>query len=284
MLVAGAQAAAADRVDLAVRVTGPVSVLAGQDVEYVVRVSSRAGPAQRSLRLTATLPRALEGVRFAPATGRYDRSSGTWRGVLLTRHRPLVLRVRATVAVSAPAGPTRLSFRLAPRPGAVEIAKRDNTASATTHVRRPVPVSDLGVVVDDGRTEATSGSSSTYVVTVTNAGPAPVRAARVRLTLPSSLESVAFAEPSAGRYDAAAATWADLELAAGASATLRFSAAVTAAVGTRVIVVAALVGAGSAFDPNRDNDSATDVTSVVAPVAPPVAPGPVPVPGPPPPP
>jgi hypothetical protein len=283
-VVAGAQAAAPERVDLVLRLSGPPSALAGDTVEYTVRAALKAGPAQRSVRLTATLPRSLEDVRFVPASGRYDRRTGMWRGVLLARGKPLLLRVRARVSKAAPAGPSRLSVRLTPRTGVVEIARRDNARAVTTDVRRPAPSSDVRVAVDDGRAESPAGSTASYVVTVANGGPDPVRGARVRLTLPAALEDVAVAAPPVGVYDGTSATWSGIDLAAGASATLRFTATVRGAVGTEVRVVVAVDGTGTSSDPDPANDTAADRTSVIAAIAPAPGPGPVPVPGPPPPP
>jgi uncharacterized repeat protein (TIGR01451 family) len=283
-LVAGAQAAARERVDLVVRVTGPGSAQVGQAVEYTVRVGVRTGRAQSGVRLTAALPRTLAGVRFVAASGRYDPKSGVWRGLQLRRGASLVLRVRASVSRTAQAGPTRVVVRVAPRAGVVEIATRDNTSVATTQVRRPVARADVRVAVDDGRTEAARGSSGTYVVTVANAGPDPVQAARVRLTLPSSLENVGFTPPSAGIYDPASATWSSIDLPPGGSASLRLSATLNGDLGTDTRVTASVAGLAGASDPNPANDEATDVTLVVAPIAPAPSPGPPPVPGPPPPP
>lgn len=275
---ASAGAAVGNRVDLVLRVSGPSAVDAGHQVEYTLRVNLKAGAPQRSLRLMAVLPRTLESVRFVPGTGRYDRRTGVWRSVALARGKPLVMRVRATVSRSASAGQSRVTFRLAPRAGLTDFAALNNAGAATTLVRRPARRSDLGVTIDDGRGEGVRGSTASYVVTITNAGPAAVQGARVRLTVPSEVENSSFTAPSAGTYDSAAATWTGINLPAGASATLRFSGTLSAPAGTDARVVAAIVSSGASTDANAANNSATDVTSAVAPAVPSPAPSPVPVP------
>jgi uncharacterized repeat protein (TIGR01451 family) len=137
------------------------------------------------------------------------------------------------------------------------------------------------VTIDDGRREGSRGSTASYVVTITNAGPAAVQGAQVRLTVPSEIENSSFTAPSAGTYDSAAATWTGINLSAGASATLRFLGTLSALAGTEARVVAAIISSGASTDPNAVNNSAMDVTSAVAPAAPTPVPGPPAPPAPP---
>lgn len=274
------KASAGETVDLAVSVSDSrTAVDAGGQLEYVVRVSLRRGAPQRTIRLAASAPRGLTNVRFLPAAGRYDQRTGVWRNVSLRRGKPLLLKIRGDVPPTAQPAVFRLTVRALPRVGVLDAQPQNNRAADATSVRRPAPVADLALALDDGRDQAITGSTSTYRVTITNRGPSAVSAVSVRLSLPAGLGALSAVNASVGSYDIASATWSAITLAAAGSATLDFMAPITAAVGTQVRVGAGIRSRGGSLDPYSTNDAAADDTAVTAaPSAPPPQPTPPPTP------
>ena len=138
---------------------------------------------------------------------------------------------------------------------------------------------DLGVTINDGPDPIETGETVTYTVTVTNDGPAAVAGADLdnALGFPGGAytvfgESLTFSDPGAATGSGTLAIEADgpnvtdLNLAAGASATLTFSVAADAGAGT--ITNTAMLSGGAPADPNASNDTAVATTRVDAPAAP----------------
>jgi uncharacterized repeat protein (TIGR01451 family) len=101
------------------------------------------------------------------------------------------------------------------------------------------------------------GSTVTYTVTVTNAGPGPATVVQLMDLLPTGLTLVS-ATPGQGTYDSLTGDWFVGNLAAGASASLLLLVAVDAGTGGTTITNTASVE----FLSQADTNSANDIASV----------------------
>ncbi len=125
---------------------------------------------------------------------------------------------------------------------------------------------DLAITKDDGRTTALVGEELSYVIGVTNGGPASVVAAEVADPFPAELEDCTWScEATGGGECTTAIVSGDIfdtvSLPVGDS--LTFLALCTVAAGAEIIVNTATVSPPGDFaDPEPANDVATDVTSV----------------------
>ena len=129
-------------------------------------------------------------------------------------------------------------------------------------LNRTGSIADLAITVTNNATSVSRGAPVTYTVDVANAGPSPVTAVVLALTLPTGLTGVAIA-PSAGSFDAGSGTWSGLNLSAGGHAFLTVSGTVaTSASG--VFTVTATVGApAGTIDPVPGNNAASDIDPVI---------------------
>lgn len=262
-LVVAFPAGAAPGVDLAVTVADTAAkVQAGDHVRYSIRVALVKGSLQQHLRVVVRVPASLRDVRFSSKHGRYERSTGWWRGVALTRRAPLVLTVSGRVSAGT-TGAVVLRAHVYAARGTID-ANRSNDAAADVNAVAGLPKrADLSVTVDDGRGEILAGSPTTYTVTVRNRGPSAVVGARIRLILPSQLRSHTVAA-STGGYDSVAAAWQGINLTAGSSATLTVSGSIADDAAGPVALRGEIVSSGSVIDAMGENDAASDTTTVIA--------------------
>jgi uncharacterized repeat protein (TIGR01451 family) len=173
----------------------------------------------------------------------------------------VVYVLTGTVAPQA-AGPFELTVRLRPLDDFTD-PPGNNTATDTDIVR---VVADLAVTKTDGLERATPGRPTTYVITVTNAGPGNVSQAHVSDVLPAALLSATWTCQGVGGAtcptDGAGSIDDTVALPAGSSLSYSLSATIDpAATGTltNTITVSALP---PVTDPVPGNDSATDSTTL----------------------
>lgn len=132
------------------------------------------------------------------------------------------------------------------------------------------PSADLAITVTDGAATATPGTSATYTIIVSNAGPQPVTGATLSDTFPAALTGITwtanFSGGSSGATSGSGAINETINLAAGGSATYTVIGSIDpAATGTLTNMATVTPPAGTA-DPNPGNNSGID-TSTLAPVA-----------------
>jgi len=77
------------------------------------------------------------------------------------------------------------------------------TAVSVSDTDTLTPQADLSVSKTDGQTAVAAGTSNTYTLTVTNAGPSAVRSVSLTDAVPAALLNPVFGPPSAGHYDPA---------------------------------------------------------------------------------
>ena len=142
----------------------------------------------------------------------------------------------------------------------------------STTVRLPVPpLADLSVTKSNGVATAVPGTSVTYTIVVSNAGPAEANGAMLSDAFPAELTNVTFVSAAAGGASGNTASGSgnildNLSLPAGASVTYTVTGIVSAsAIGT-LSNTASVTTPVEITDPNPGDNSATD-TDVLTPQA-----------------
>ncbi len=145
----------------------------------------------------------------------------------------------------------------------------DNDSSSSPTVI--VLTTDLAITKTDGVTTVTSGTSTTYTLTVTNGGPSPVTGAILSDPAAAGLAKTAVACGATPGQCVTPPTVAELEsgtfalpaLASGQTYAISVTADVTAASGN-VTNTATIAAPAGATDPDGANDSASDTDAVTA--------------------
>ncbi|MFN8168623.1 MAG: hypothetical protein U0S36_07540 [Candidatus Nanopelagicales bacterium] len=171
------------RADLAITKSGPATVAAGGSVTYTLGVSN-AGPSDAaSLVVTDTLP---AGVAFVSATGTGWTCTNNL-SVSVTCTRPSLATGASapsiTVVVTAPAQATTLANTASVASTTTDPNPANNTATASTTVTASA---DLRIT-KTGPASVTAGSSVTYTLTVSNAGPSDATLVSVLDSLPAGV-------------------------------------------------------------------------------------------------
>ena len=158
--------------------------------------------------------------------------------------------VSNTATVAAPAGVTD------PNPG-------NNIATDTD----TIPTADLSITKTDGQTTALTGSTVTYTIVASNAGPNGVVGATVMDTFPASLSGVTWTcTASSGSSCPASGTGnlsASVSLASGGSATFTASGTLASNASGALSNTATVATPSGTGDPNLANNSATDTDTIV---------------------
>jgi uncharacterized repeat protein (TIGR01451 family) len=250
----------APRADLTVTKTvSPLIAVAGQSLTYTVTVTNNGPSDAASVVLTDTLPAAVQFQLITapagwscstPATG----SSGT---------------ISCSLAVF-PAGSAQFTiqtFLPASTPAGTAV---NNAASATAATPDPatpnsaavnltsVSQANLGVTISDTPDPVVAGTSITYAMTVTNAGPSKAPNTTLSIPLPASLTLTSMTPPAG--WSCTATTCSHPSLAPGASAAFTLVAQVAASATGTITVTA--TAASAASDPSSADNSATATTTV----------------------
>lgn len=201
---------------------------------------------------------------------------------------PLAASLSGTVSDDGLAQPLALTWS-ASGPAAVALASPNAAATAATFgapgdytlrlaaydgefttvdellVRVVPPLADLSVTKTNGSTRVNAGASTTYTITVSNAGPTAVAGATVVDNMPAALTNVSWTCAPAASCAAASGTGnlnSTVSLGVGGSATFAVTGTVDAtATGALTNGVTVSVPAG-ASDPNLANNSATDTDTI----------------------
>ena len=263
--------------DLAIEKTGPADAVAGDYVEYVIRVTN-AGPSNA---LGIAVMDDLDPAKFADASWtcvtaggggsscRAASGTGAPLAAVADLHVDDVLTVRLRVQVHpAFLGTLENAAYVVPEAHAVDPTPDDHTAApvVTQVVRRP----DLSVTKTNGVDEVVAGLPVSYGIAVTNLGPSDAPEARVRDVLPSHLRDAGWtctAQQGTGDCGAASGQGSiDRVVSIPAGETLRWQLDATvhpSALGELANTATAQV-LGDAVDPVPGNDSATDTDAIVA--------------------
>ncbi len=133
------------------------------------------------------------------------------------------------------------------------------------------PTADLSITKTDGTTTEIPGTSVTYTIAATNAGPSAVTAASVTDTVPASVTGVTWSCVPAGGGSCAASSGSGnisttVDLPVGATATFTVTGMVAAGATGNLVNTASINVPGGVTDPTPANNSATD-TDTLSPTA-----------------
>ena len=173
-----------------------------------------------------------------------------------------------------PAGPATLAAlqgsacTVGSNAGTVSVSTNASTgAISLTCVADPA---DLSITATDNATTVVPGTTDTYTLVVSNAGPANVAGASVIDTLPTGFLNPSSPNTPAGvtftNLGNGQVVWSGLDLAAGMTAQLTLTGTVDPSLpaGTGVFVdTATVTPPASLTDPNPGNNTATDADSVM---------------------
>jgi uncharacterized repeat protein (TIGR01451 family) len=140
----------------------------------------------------------------------------------------------------------------------------DNSATDTDML--DAPDADLSVTKTDNRTQVIAGATSTYTITVSNAGPDNAVGARVTDTPPATLTGVTWTcTPSAGA--SCSASGSDeiddlVDLPVGESVVYTLTGTVDAGATGNIANTASVAAPPGTADPDTGNNSATDTDTI----------------------
>jgi len=254
--------------DLSITKTnGATSVTPGGSTTYTITVSN-AGPSNAmGASVTDNLPASLtatwtgEGAGGAsgPASGSGNINAGN---IDLPAGASFTFTVNADIAASASGNLTNTAMVSAPS-GVSDPVPANNSA---TDIDGLSPKADLAVTKTNGVDSSIAGSTTTYTITVTNAGPSNASVATVVDTLPASITGATWVSSVAGGASATASGSGDLNdsvsVPVGASVTYTITAPISASARGTLVNTASVIS--SAADPTPSNNTATDTDTVVA--------------------
>jgi uncharacterized repeat protein (TIGR01451 family) len=121
---------------------------------------------------------------------------------------------------------------------------------------------DLSVTKDDGVFSVVPGTSTTYLITVTNFGPTTVSSVTLTDATPFLLLNPAFGLPSEGSYDPVSGEWSGLSLASGGSVSITLTGTTDPNATGSLTNTAMVAAPAGTIDTDPANNSATDVDSL----------------------
>lgn len=257
--VASSAATMTPSADVQVTKSGPAQATAGTPVTYSISVTN-AGPSDAvDVVLADPVPAGLTFVPGGDPCPAYPCALGAIAaGATVT----------ATAAFAVPPGYTTpdpiVNTATAASASTPDPAAGNNTASAMSAIS--APVTDLGIAKSNAVSVVVPGGTTTYTITVTNAGPSNATGATVTDVFPAAITSVTWTCAGAGGGVCGMASGSGninttVSLPAGGSVTFMATATISPdAVGVLVNTATVTAGAGQS-DPssanNTDQDSIT---------------------------
>jgi uncharacterized repeat protein (TIGR01451 family) len=234
----------------------------GDTITFTITLNN-AGPANATnVAVSDLLPAGLAFVSATANQGIYDPGSGTWLVGTVLIGTPVTLQIQARVTDAI----AHTNVAAITQSDTIDSNPSNNTASATeTPLPQSTPLqqADLSVTKVVSQPTAAVGTPVVYTLFVHNNGPNAASGVVVSDPLPTGIMFL-FAEPSQGSFNPTSGTWNVGTVGAGATASLRIVAVVTAP-GT--IINTAQVTA-AVVDPNPSNNQAsTTLVGTAAPVA-----------------
>jgi uncharacterized repeat protein (TIGR01451 family)/fimbrial isopeptide formation D2 family protein len=235
----------------------------GDTVTFTIAVRNNGPDDATNVQVTDALPTGLSLVSATPAQGVYNSGTGLWNIGALPKNATTTLTIVATVTQSG--GLTNTATKT----GEDQTDPVTSNDSSSVDLNA-VPKADLSITKDDGVTTAIPGSSVTYTIVASNAGPSGVTGAKVVDVLPPSLTATWTCVGAGGGTCGASSGAGNINdlvnLPVGASVTYTVNALVSAAATGTLSNTATVTPPTGVIDPTPGNNSATD-TDTLAPTA-----------------
>lgn len=244
--------------DLAVLQIGPASVQQGANITNTIRVTNLGPNTATGILVTNTLGTY---ETFVSATsGGTTNAAGqvVWSGISLLVNTSTNL----TLVVKSVAGGNATNTVIVAS-SSTDPNSANNTSTLVTAV---IPPADTGVSVT-GTANATIGSSITYTITTTNAGPGVANSMIVTDTLPANVTFVSASNGGTTNGNAGMVVWSGFSLAVNTSSNFTLNA--LAAAGGNATNKVTVVSSGA--DTNQVNNAATNVTVIPSTIIPQVS-------------
>ncbi len=254
--------------DLAITKTdGVTTAVPGGSVTYTV-TASNAGPGSANGATVAdTFPAALTCTWTCAGAGGGTCTASGSGNINDTVNLPTggSVSYTASCAISASAtGTLSNTATVSPPAGVVDPNPANNSATDTDTL---TPSADLAVTKTDGVTTVTAGTSTTYTITASNAGPSNALGATVADTFPASLTCTWTCVGVGGGSCTASGSGNinnNVNLPAGGSVTYTATCGIAATATGSLSNTATVTAPGSVVDPNPANNSATDTDTIIA--------------------
>ena len=238
--------------DLSIAKTdSPDPVGLGQELTYTLIVTNHGPDTAVNVIVTDTLPSEVTFVSAAP------NGCNNNNGIVTCNLGSLDKDATATVTiVVTPTAEGTITNNATVQSDATDPNPSDNTATETTEVRPPKPVSDLSITKTDAPDPVGVGQQLTYMLTVTNNGPSAADNVVITDTLPAN---VTFVSASTGCSNSASTVTCTIS-SINASQTATVTIVVTPTVAGTITNSASVQS--SSLDFNSANDTATALTTV----------------------
>nr|MCU0756673.1 hypothetical protein [Xanthomonadales bacterium] len=252
--------------DLSITKTdGSATEVPGTPVTYMI-VASNAGPDPvTGATVVDTFPANITGVNWTcvGAGGGTCPASGSGN-LNASVNLPVGGSVTFTATGTISAGATGTLVNTATVSSSISDPNPANNSATDTDTL--TPQADLAISKTDGQTSVGAGTSTTYTITASNAGPSNAPDSTVADTFPASCTSVSWTCAGAGGGTCTAGGSGNISdsvnLPSGGSVTYTAVCAVsTAATGT-LSNTATVTAAGGISDPTLGNNSATDTNTI----------------------
>ncbi|GHB67277.1 hypothetical protein GCM10007390_20730 [Persicitalea jodogahamensis] len=225
----------------------------GTNVVFTLNVTNNGPAAATGVSVNDQLP---SGYTYVSDNGggAYNSSTGVWTIGSLANSGTASLQITATVK------PTGSYANTATVTGSQNDPNTANNASTNTPT--PVPVADLSVTKTDGSATYTPGTTTTYTIVVSNAGPSNVTGATVADNAPAgttiSSWTAAFAGGATGTASGSGNISQTVSLPSGGSVTYTVAVAVPSSRTGNLVNTATVAAPAGVIDNNQANNSATD--------------------------
>jgi len=250
---------------------GKTAVAAGAANTYTIVVTN-AGPSDViGATIVDTFPATFTGVTFTAvatggATGFATSGSGNINqsGVNMPVGSTITYTVIGTVSAAA-TGTISNTATVAVPTGTTDPTPANNTATDADTV---VPQADLQITKTDGKTTAVPGTSNSYTIVVTNAGPTAVTGAAIADTFPAGFTNVTYTAVATGSASGFTASGsgnindANVNMPVGSTITYTVTGTVSASATSTLANTATVTAPNTVIDPTPANNTATDTDTL----------------------
>ncbi|HEU4388534.1 MAG TPA: hypothetical protein VFV34_12105, partial [Blastocatellia bacterium] len=257
--------------DLSITKTdGLTTAVSGNSITYTIVVSYSGLSNVTAATVADTFPAVLTGVTFTSvSTGTVSGNTASGSGnindtVNMTPGSTITYTVNATINPAATGSLSNTATVTAP--GSFTDTNPGNNSATDTDTL--TSQGDLAITKTNGTSTSTAGGSTSYTITVSNAGPSTATGATVADTFPASL-TVSFTSVAAGGATGNTASGSGnindtVTLPPGSSVTYTATCSINPAASGSLSNTATVTAPGGFTDTNPGNNSATDTDTLVS--------------------